>query len=80
MKIGITQLCLGGLSLEQCLDFCRDAGYEAIELKFGPGGDPDMGGQCGRYPGGQACLRRRRHRDRQHPRLGRRSREHPQPR
>lgn len=46
MKIGITQLCLGGLSLQQCLDFCKDAGYEAIELKFGPGGDPDMGGSA----------------------------------
>ena len=44
MKIGITQLCLGGLSLQECLDFCKDAGYEAIELMFGPGGDPDMGG------------------------------------
>ena len=44
MKIGITQLCLGGLSLQQCLDFCKDAGYESIELKFGPGGDPDMSG------------------------------------
>ena len=44
MKIGITQLCLGGLSLQECLDFCKDAGFEAIELKFGPGGDPDMGG------------------------------------
>lgn len=46
MKIGITQLCLGGLSLQQCLDFCKDAGYEAIELKFGPGGDPDMSGSA----------------------------------
>ena len=46
MKIGITQLCLGGLSLRQCLDFCKDAGYEAIELKFGPGGDPDMSGSA----------------------------------
>ncbi len=44
MKIGITQLCLGGLSLKECLEFCQDAGYEAIELKFGPGGDPDMHG------------------------------------
>ena len=34
MKIGITQIILGDLSLDDTLALCRDAGYEAVELVF----------------------------------------------
>ncbi len=34
MKIGITQIILGDMSLEDTLTLCRDAGYEAVELVF----------------------------------------------
>ena len=37
MKIGITQLLLGNMSLDDILGLCLDAGYEAIELTFGEG-------------------------------------------
>jgi L-ribulose-5-phosphate 3-epimerase len=35
MKIGITQIILGDTSLEDTLELCQDAGYEAVELVFG---------------------------------------------
>jgi len=45
MKIGITQIVLSGMSLDESLDLCKEAGYEAIELSFREGGDLgiDMG-------------------------------------
>ena len=42
MKIGVTQIILGSLSLDETLSLCRDAGYEALELVFGAGRDPDV--------------------------------------
>jgi len=39
MKIGITQIVLGGMSLDDCLDLCKEAGYQAIELSFREGGE-----------------------------------------
>lgn len=42
MKIGITQLLLGNMSLDDVLDLCLDAGYEAIELTFGEGKELDI--------------------------------------
>lgn len=42
MKIGITQIILGKLSLDETLQLCQDAGYECIELVFGAGRDPDV--------------------------------------
>ena len=35
MKIGITQIILGKTSLEDTLNLCGEAGYEAVELVFG---------------------------------------------
>lgn len=34
MKIGITQIILGQMSLTESLDLCRAAGYESLELVF----------------------------------------------
>jgi L-ribulose-5-phosphate 3-epimerase len=34
MKIGITQIILGELSLQDTLSLCQEAGYEAVELVF----------------------------------------------
>ena len=34
MKIGATQLALRGMTLDQVLELCNEAGYEAIELLF----------------------------------------------
>ena len=42
MKIGITQLLLGNMPLDDVLDLCLDAGYEAIELTFGEGKELDI--------------------------------------
>ena len=42
MKIGITQIVISRMSLDECLDLCKEAGYEAIELSFREGGDPDI--------------------------------------
>lgn len=44
MKIGITQIILGDMSLEETLDLCAEAGYQAVELVFREGKDlhPDM--------------------------------------
>lgn len=42
MKIGVTQIILGGMSLDDTLSLCQDAGYEAVELTFGEGKDTDI--------------------------------------
>ncbi len=42
MKIGVTQIILGKMSLEDTLALCREAGYECVELVFREGGDPDV--------------------------------------
>lgn len=42
MKIGVTQIILGDWSLDETLDMCQEAGYEALELVFGAGRDPDV--------------------------------------
>jgi L-ribulose-5-phosphate 3-epimerase len=44
MLIGITQLCLRDMSLDEVLAFCKEAEYECVELAFQPGGDPDSEG------------------------------------
>jgi L-ribulose-5-phosphate 3-epimerase len=38
MKIGFTQIITGGMSFDDCLSLCKDAGYNAIELSFTEGG------------------------------------------
>ena len=35
MKIGVTQIILGKMGLDETLELCREAGYEAVELVFG---------------------------------------------
>ena len=42
MKIGITQIVTGGMPLDDCLNLCKEAGYEAIELSFREGGELDI--------------------------------------
>ncbi len=42
MKIGVTQIILGNDSLDETLQLCQDAGYEALELVFGEGRDLDV--------------------------------------
>lgn len=42
MKIGVTQIILGDHSLKEVLELCVDAGYDAVELVFGEGKDPDV--------------------------------------
>jgi len=42
MKIGITQLLLGNMSLDDILGLCLDSGYEAIELTFVEGTELDI--------------------------------------
>ena len=42
MKIGPTQIVLGAWSLDEILALCQDAGYDALELVFTAGGDPDV--------------------------------------
>jgi L-ribulose-5-phosphate 3-epimerase len=39
MKIGVTQIILGKMSLDDTLDLCQEAGYDAIELVFSPDKD-----------------------------------------
>lgn len=43
MKIGVTQIVLGGMSLADTLSLCRQAGYNAVELVFAEGKDLDIG-------------------------------------
>ncbi len=42
MKIGVTQIILGNMSLDDTLKLCQDAGYDAVELTFGEGKDTDI--------------------------------------
>jgi L-ribulose-5-phosphate 3-epimerase len=42
MKIGVTQIILGGMTLEETLDLCDAAGYEALELVFSEWKDLDI--------------------------------------
>ena len=35
MKLGITQIILGDMSLDDTIALCHDAGYDAVELVFG---------------------------------------------
>lgn len=42
MKIGITQIIISNMSLDESLDLCKEAGYEAIELSFREGGALDI--------------------------------------
>ncbi len=42
MKIGITQLLLSNMSLDEALGLCQEAGYQAIELVFRDGSEPDV--------------------------------------
>ena len=42
MKIGITQIILGKMTLDETLDLCQEAGYEAVELVFGEDRDLDV--------------------------------------
>lgn len=39
MKIGVTQIILGNMTLEETLALCQEAGYEAVELTFRQGKD-----------------------------------------
>ncbi|NLN18462.1 MAG: sugar phosphate isomerase/epimerase [Firmicutes bacterium] len=41
MKIGVSQIIVPG-GVDNLLQLCRDAGYEAVELSFGEGRDPDI--------------------------------------
>jgi L-ribulose-5-phosphate 3-epimerase len=42
MKIGVTQIILKDHSLDDVIGLCVDAGYDAVELVFGEGSDPDV--------------------------------------
>ncbi len=42
MKIGVTQIILGGMSLNDTISLCQDAGYDAVELTFSEGNDTDI--------------------------------------
>ena len=42
MKIGVTQIVLGRMGLNETLELCEEAGYEALELVFSPGKDLDV--------------------------------------
>jgi len=42
MKIGVTQIILSDHNLNEVLELCVDAGYDAVELVFGEGKDPDV--------------------------------------
>jgi hexulose-6-phosphate isomerase len=39
MKIGVTQIIFGDMSLDDTLELCNAAGYECVELTFRPGKD-----------------------------------------
>jgi len=44
MKIGVTQIILGNMSVDETIDLCQVAGYEAVELTVREGTDlpPDL--------------------------------------
>jgi hexulose-6-phosphate isomerase len=42
MKVGITQIVISSMSLDECLDLCKEADYECIELSFREGGALDI--------------------------------------
>ena len=42
MKIGVTQIILGNMSLADTLSLCQDAGYDAVELTFNESKDTDI--------------------------------------
>ena len=42
MKTGVTQIILGNMTLDDTLDLCGEAGYDAIELVFAPDKDLDV--------------------------------------
>src|SRR5690606_20328554 len=42
MKIGVTQIVLGDWPLSEVRSLCTEAGYQAVELFFREGGDPDI--------------------------------------
>jgi L-ribulose-5-phosphate 3-epimerase len=42
MKVGITQIVISKMSLDESLDLCKDAGYECMELSFREGGALDI--------------------------------------
>lgn len=42
MKIGITQIVTGNMSLDDLLSLCRKAGYQAVELSFREGAELDI--------------------------------------
>jgi hexulose-6-phosphate isomerase len=44
MQIGVTQIILSNMTLDDTLNLCREAGYECVELTFRSGRDldPDM--------------------------------------
>ena len=42
MKIGVTQIILGNMSLTDTLSLCQDAGYDAVELTFNESKDTDI--------------------------------------
>ncbi len=42
MKIGITQIVISGMSFDETLELCQEAGYEAVELTFREGGALDI--------------------------------------
>ncbi len=42
MKVGITQIVISNMSLDESLALCKEAGYECIELSFREGGSLDI--------------------------------------
>lgn len=42
MKIGVTQIILSNMSLDDTLGLCQEAGYDAVELTFREGADTDI--------------------------------------
>lgn len=56
MKIGVTQIILGNMSLNDTLGLCQEAGYEAVELVFREGKDLDVNMSASELKGvGEKC-------------------------
>lgn len=51
MKVGISQIVLGSSTLEETLDLCQAAGYEAVELVFAPSKDLDVNSSASKLAG-----------------------------